>query len=284
MGFSSVKSSYVAGERGIFCVVLLNLGDTPIRKIDFTLKVRALSFFGYQVLEIQNQSTREFKPNILENIYVEGSLPIATPPGFYALELTAKPEMLNPLPPADIVIYVEMPKNFLGFLSFTSMFSAFYYTLPKISGRIRDVGVETLSLQLRKPAALLLSVDKTIENIEDKFIVTVNNFSMGQNFVLWGVFILMSTAATLVMGMKSVAEQLIILAYFALLIGVANLLWENFTKESLPKSESSFRLRLLVNLAVFTLLMYFSSSLLTIFLVFLTFIAILIMINSAFRK
>jgi len=105
--FSSSKPYYTLGETAVFYIDILNLREFPISKVDFSLKVKALSLFGLNIISIEDYSTRTFKPGKLERIIVERSLPAFIPPGFFTLELSARPSILKSPPKASITICLK---------------------------------------------------------------------------------------------------------------------------------------------------------------------------------
>jgi hypothetical protein len=264
MSFSSASTSYVAGERAVFYVDFLNLRDTPIRRIDFTLRVRALSFAGYQVLEMRSYSTRTFMPRVVERITINTSFPIFTPSGFFVLELTAKPDLAEALPPAVITTYVDMSKYFLGFLVLSTIFSGSRYSLMRLSEHIERVGVKSLPSSLRKLGVLLILFEKRLEDQEEQFAslgLRTGNLSIGQKFVFSGISLLIVAEVIRFFRMGDVTEQLGTLTFFALLIGIVNVIWENAERGRPPRFRLPPKSRLIINLLVFVLLIYFSSPL-----------------------
>jgi hypothetical protein len=277
--FSSAKPSYMAGEKAVFYIDVLNLKDRPINRVDFSLKVKALSLFGVQAMRVDDYSTRTFNPGKPERIFIERTMPTATPPGFFALELEAKPASMAPLPPATIIVYVEPSKVvFIAPLavSIFSMaalcFSVFIaYTSPEdlkrpLPSRRFKVGFRlgrfTLSAgvelpALRDPTARSLGLLTLL--IEDKTRETIGAFSIGQKFVFTGICVLVMAAFTLSMGLEQFANQLAILTYFALVIGVGNLIYENLEVKWLDKFKSQIPSRTFLSLFIFNLLIYLSN-------------------------
>ncbi|MGQ9544031.1 MAG: hypothetical protein ACUVTM_08160 [Candidatus Bathyarchaeia archaeon] len=278
LSFSSDKPSYKAGERAIFYIDVLNLRDNMIRRIDFSLKVKALSLLGFQALEIEDYSTRNFNPGRPERIVVERNIPMIAPPGFFTLNLEAKPASLKPLPTATITIHIEPSTiSFIAhltvsilsgvafcssiFMAHTSV-EALRTPLPKRRVRINSqfgkftfsAGVELPVLRdpkVRELGILMFLIDAKIRG-------TIGAFSIGQKFVFSGIWILMATALTFSAGLEQVAEQLAILAYFTLVIGVGNLMWENLKVKHLSELKSP-ALRSILSLLTFNGLIYLSA-------------------------
>ncbi|MEM3381219.1 MAG: hypothetical protein QXQ11_03565 [Candidatus Bathyarchaeia archaeon] len=66
----------------------------------------------------------------------------------------------------------------------------------------------------------------------------------GQRFIFSGICTLISAALTLTVGFEGLAETLVIITYFCLVLGVVNLIWE-YRKEVKPlKFRLPYRLRL----------------------------------------
>jgi hypothetical protein len=277
--FSSAKPFYAAGEKAVFYIDVLNLRDQPIYRIDFSLKVKALSFFGLQVMKINDYSTRTFNPGKPERITIERVMPIATPPGFFALELEAKPESMNSLPSATIIIYVKSSKTvFIAPLT-ASIFSmvAFCFSIfiaytsledlkRSLPSRKFKVGFRLGRFMLSAGIKLPALKDSTIRNlgilmllIEDKIYATISAFSIGQKFVFTGICVLIAAAFALSLGLEQFANQLAILTYFALVIGVGNLIYENLEVKRLAKFKSRIPSRIFLSLFIFNLLIYLSN-------------------------
>jgi len=224
--FSSIKPSYAIGEKAIFYIDVLNLRDQPINRIDFSLNVKALSFFSIQVMKVKDYSTRAFNPGKLERITVERSLPTAIPPGFFALELIAKPASIAQLPPVTIIVYIEPSMNILIASLAISIFLGIAFCFSIF---IAYKGIEALKNPMARKLGIIMLL------IDAKMYETIYAFSIGQKFVFMGICILIASAFTLSIGLEQIADQLAILTYFALLIGVANLILENLEIKRLPK-------------------------------------------------
>ncbi|MBS7658905.1 MAG: hypothetical protein QW487_07560 [Candidatus Bathyarchaeia archaeon] len=275
--FSSIKPYYSAGEKAVFYIDVLNLRDQPINRIDFSLKVKALSLFSIQAMKVEDYSTRVFNPGKPERITIERTMPMAIPPGFFALELVAKPASIASLPPATIIVYIKPSRTFFIAPLIVSLFSmvalcfsifiaytgieALRKPLPKkrFKACLR-LGEFTLSIGMELPALRSLTARKLgilMLLAEAKISETISAFSIGQKFVFSGICILIAAAFTLSAGLEQFANQLAILTYFALVIGVVNLIWENLKVKHLPKI--SFPLRVALSLLAFNTLVYFSA-------------------------
>ncbi|MBS7628705.1 hypothetical protein KEJ23_01835 [Candidatus Bathyarchaeota archaeon] len=285
LAFSAVNPSYVAGETGSFHIDVVNLHTTPLRRIDFNLKVTALTIFGLRVMEVNESSTRTFKHGVRETITINRTIPFITPSGFYLLELKGKPERLPSQPTLKLTIYIGMSNYLLGLLIFLIFTSGFRLSLIMLYDRLKTIGEAAANPILRKVAIQLLSLEDLVEDAEGQLISAIKNFSTGQRFIFSGICILISAALTLTVGLEGLAEQLAIITYFCLVLGVANLIWE-YRKEVKPlKFRLPYPLRLPLSLAILTLLIYFSSSSLSpTFLMASSIVTITVALNPYIKK
>lgn len=325
--FSSLKSSYTAGETATFHVDILNLGSSPISQINFSLNVKAASLFGLSVFSMEGYSKRTFVPGRLERICISSedaikvSLPELIPSGFYALELSIQPSYLKAPPKSSLIIYVAASAYTAVVLSILFSFSGAMYALIIIGSHIdiRDLSrmyIEKSFLKLvrahfptyslkfssayvqvrfprfvrayfrvhlprlaeiylpmyflrfsrvnvhvryprlvrvrlavyflkfsrayawRKLASLayLINVRSIEADTALKRIKRISiNFSTGQNFVFLGIVAIIATLFPLMLRYEEMANDLAILAYFSLTIGVVNLIWETRPKVVNPR-------------------------------------------------
>jgi hypothetical protein len=254
----AVNTSYVAGEKAVFYFEVVNLGNRTIRRIDYTLRVATLSLLGLQILETSEYSTRTYMKGVTERLVVERALPTITPSGFYALQIIAKPEGLDPLEPCELVIYVSNSKYLMGFLASFLLLSGSICGLLTVSAYVRRVGVESVGPSLRSVASALLSLDFSVEHAENRSIEVLQGFSIGQRFVFSAICSLLLAGFSLALRLQGLADQLAILTYFALVVGVGNLFWENFREARPPRFKLPFPLRFTLSLLLLTLLLYLS--------------------------
>jgi len=257
--FSSSKPSYTPGETATFYIDILNLREFPISRIDFSLNVKALSLLGLNVLSIEDYSTRTFKPGKFERITVERSLPALIPLGFFTLELSAKPSILKAPPIASITICVK-PSTSITITFLTAfMSSSAIYGLLTLGAHV-DVGKLPKNPTLRRLALFAYSSNVRSEEVDEAFKKTFINFSIGQKFVFFGMCALIIASLPLIVRLEGFANDLAILAYFSLTIGVINLLWETSKRKTINlKLHPS--VRLILSLTVLGLLTYLSNSL-----------------------
>jgi len=258
--FSSSKPSYTPGETATFYIDILNLREFPISRIDFSLNVKALSLLGLNVLSIEDYSTRTFKPGKFERITVERSLPALIPLGFFTLELSAKPSILKAPPKASITVCVK-PSTSITITFLTAfMSSSAIYGLLTLGAHV-DVGKLPKNPTLRRLALFAYSSNVRSEEVDEAFKKTFINFSIGQKFVFLGIFALIMAAFPLIVGLEGFANDLAILAYFSLTIGIVNLLWET-SKHKTTNLKPHQSIRLILSSTILGLLTYFSNMIL----------------------
>jgi hypothetical protein len=283
--FSSSKPSYMPGERAIFYIDILNLRNFSISRVDFSLNVKALSLLGLNVFSMEDCSTRTFAPGKFERIRVlpsdaiEVTLPPFIPPGFYALELSARPSALKAPKEASIIIYIA-PSTFaitapLAALTFSS---AVYVTLAL--GASVDVDKLPRNPAFRRLALLAYSIDVKSQEADEALKKAFINFSIGQKFVFLGLCALIMASLPLMLRLESFANDLAILAYLSLTIGVINLLLEMLKPETIKPETIDLKsrpsMRLVLSLTVLILLTYYySSKILAIIIVAFTLYAVM---------
>jgi len=264
--FSSLKPSYTPGEEATFNIYVSNLGEYPIYQVNFTLTVKAQSLFGATVYSMEGSSTRIFVPGIFERMRtypadaVEVILPEYIPPGFYILELSAKPSGLKPPPRASIVIYVEPSTSIINTLLTVLIFSGAIH-IPLDLGAHVDPDNLPKNYILRNLALFAYLINVRSLHADVGIRRTFNNFSVGQKFVFLAICSLIMTIFPVVLRFETFANDLAILIYFSLVIGVVNLFWENFkTKTTNLKLHPSSRL--LLSLIALGLSTYLSNKIL----------------------
>jgi hypothetical protein len=278
LAFSAVNPSYIAGDTGSFNIDVVNLHPTPIKRIDFNLKVKVLTMGGLRVMEVNESSTRTFMHGVRETININRTIPFITPSGFYLLELRARPEKLAAPPPLELTIYIRMSSYMLGLLLLLASVSGFGLGLNIFYEDLLDLYAS--SPKLRRWLSPLIMLEDWIESSRAQLFSAVRSFSTGQRFIFSGICILMSAALTLAAGLQDLAEQLAIVTYFCLVLGVVNLIWEYRREVKPPKFRLPYPLRLPISLTILTLLIYSSlSSLSPIFLI----ASLLVTVGVTFR-
>jgi len=256
--FSSSKPTYTLGETAIFYIDILNLREFTISRVDFSLKVKALSLFGLNIISIEDYSTRTFKPGKFERIIVERNLPAFIPPGLFTLELSAEPTILKAPPKASITICVKPSTSSITTPLTALVFSSVTYTLLTLGAHV-DVSKLPKNPVLRRLALFGYSTNVKSEEVGQAFKKTFINFSVGQKFVLLGICVLITASFPLIVGLEGFANDLAILAYFSLTIGLINLLWETSKRKTINlKLHPS--IRLILSLIILGLLTCLSNS------------------------
>lgn len=281
--FSSLKSSYMPGETATFYIDILNLREFPISRVDFSLNVKALSLFGLDVLFIEDYSTRTFETGEFVRIIFERSLPAITPPGFFTLDLSARPSILKAPPKASITICVK-PSTSIIVTPLTALASSSAIYTLLILGAYLDVGKLPKNPALRGLASFAYSSNIKSEEINGAFKKTYINFSVGQKFVFLGICALIIASFPLIIGLERFANDLAILAYFSLTTGVVNLLWETLKRKT-TNLKLNPSLRLMLSLTILGLLTYLSNNLLNkilgiAILAFMSYMAIRVKLRS----
>ena len=116
LSFSSSSSFYEPGEKASFYIDVVNRRDQTIRRIDYTVTVRALWYLRIEVFQMEGSSEREgrgYRPRVWERLSIKKTLPELIPPGLYALELIAKPVGMESTSPATIIIYLRPSSSHL---------------------------------------------------------------------------------------------------------------------------------------------------------------------------
>jgi len=258
--FSSLKPSYTLGETATFYIDILNTREFPISRVDFSLNVKAISLFGLNVLSIEDYSTRTFKPGKFERIIVERKLPALISPGFFTLELLARPSTLKAPPKASVTVYVKPSTSATTAHLVTLLFSSAICTLLTLGASV-DIDKIPKKPALGRLALFAYSINVKSEQVDETLRKTFINFSIGQKFVFLGVCALVVASFPLILGLESFANDLAISAYFSLTVGVINLIWEMMKRETVNSKLHPLG-RLILSLTILGVLTYFSNHLL----------------------
>ena len=196
------QSNYLyPGETSTFHFEITNKGYGTANKTDIKLKV---SYYGNIVYERSEASIREYRKGKRVVITTEQKLPLVTPPGEYLMEFGFKLDNADErYAPTRLryKVYVQpsfyqLLFAFLGVLIFG--YSFFYF--KKV-----EIATNSLISLLRKE---------------------YKHFTVGQRFLFIGICAIMITALLLMLGMESLANQVAIVAYYLLVMGIANNLLE----------------------------------------------------------
>jgi len=310
LSFSSSSAFYEAGQKASFYIDVVNRRDQTIRRIDYTVTVRALWYLGVEVFRMEGSSERQekggYKPGVWERLSIEKSLPELIPPGLYALELVAKPVGMDATGPATIIIYVRPSPSHLQCSMLVVIISGAALALSLTGGlivrwatqlesrlRFPRVPLRFLRAPIMRAATHVTSARVELQRIEVETVRLIASFSIGQKFVFSGICLLMLAAFMLIGGLEAFASEIATLTYFALVIGVLNLIWDNIL-ESRPKlrqisKKTPFYSRVLINLLAFSVLIYLSRPAISnisaaIYILILSFTAIYTIIREAKKK
>ena len=264
--FSSLEPSYMPGETATFHIDVANQREFSIYQVNFSLTVKSISFLEAPVHSMEGSSTKVFLPEKFERMRtypaeaVEVRLPEFIPPGYYVLELQAEPSGLEAPPKAFIIIYVKASTSIFATLLSASFFSVGVYGLLDFGAHV-DLSNLPKNFFLRRLALFSYSLNVKALNAEVAFERTFNNFSIGQKFIFLAICSLIMTLLPLMLRFETFANDLAILTYFSLVIGVVNLSWENFKTKTvdLKLHPSS---RLVLSLIALGLLAYLSNRIL----------------------
>jgi hypothetical protein len=283
--FSSSNQSYVAGDKAQFDIDIINMRDFPISQVNFSLNVKSLPLFGVNVFSIQGQSKRTFLPGRIERMQilpartVEVSLPEFTPPGYYALELSVKAIASNPPTDASIVVYVAPSVSAMTSIISALAPSSILYALLTLGSRV-DIENLPENSKLRRLALFTYLIEAKSTESTAALQRTIVDLSIGQKFVLLGLCTLIVTVFPFILRFENIAGDLSMLAYFSLLIGVLNILWETRMKTGILRLNSSIRIT--ISLITLAFLTYFTSRILALtILAFTLYVAVLIRRSKA---
>jgi len=303
LSFSSSSAFYEAGQKASFYIDIVNRRDQTIRRIDYTLTVRALWYLGIEVFRMEGSSERQekggYKPGVWERLSIEKTLPELIPPGLYALQLVAKPVGMEATNPATIIIYVGPSSSHLQFSLFAVIISGVALALNltgdliirwarRLEGRLKFLEAPIMGI-----AAYVTSARAQIPRIRAETARLIASFSLGQKFVFSGICLLMLAAFMLIGGLEAFANEIATLTYFSLVIGVLNLVWDNILelrpKLSQISKKTPFYSRVLINLLAFSVLIYLSRPAISnisaaIYILILSFTAIYTIIREAKKK
>jgi len=302
LSFSSSSAFYEAGQKASFYIDAVNRRDQTIRRIDYTVTVRALWYLGIEVFRMEASSEREgrgYRPGVWERLSIEKSLPTLIPPGLYALELVAKPIGMDATGPATIIICVSPSSSHLQSSVLAVIISGVALALS-LTGGLVVRWVTKLGGHLKFLRALILGVATRVtsaraelQRIEVETVRLIARFSLGQKFVFSGICLLMPAAFMLIGGLEAFANEIATLTYFSLVIGVLNLVWESILgsrgKLSKISQKAPSYSRIFISLLAFGILIDLSRPAISnvsaaIYIIILTFTAIYTIMREVRRK
>ena len=223
------QSNYLhPGETSTFYFDITNKDYGIANKTDMDLKV---IYYGNIVYTKSEASIREYKQGEKVVITTKQQLPLVTPPGEYLMEFGFKPDNTGEEhTPTQLRYKVYVQPSFyqllLSFLGVLIFGYSFFYS--------KKVEIATNS-----------SISRLRKNYK--------HFTVGQRFLFIGICTIMITALLLMLGMESLANEVAIVAYYLLVIGVANNLLE-YSK--IEKEE----VRYVLSLCVLSALIFLSNS------------------------
>jgi len=185
------------GEASRFYFEITNKQHETIKKIDINVKI---SYLGKTVYEQTGASLREYKMGEKTTIFTDETLPLVTPPGEYFVQFYFRPENLS--------------EKYLDYR---------LYVQPTLS-QVLPLIVGTIILGL----LAYLSRIKNFEFVSSLNFIKKNFelFTAGQKFIFTGIVLLILSAFTLALGLRSLADEFAMITYFLLVIGVTNSLLE----------------------------------------------------------
>lgn len=289
MVLNSRKAVYHPGEGADFVIRITT--KEPMERIDFSLAVNP-AFLGLQVFGTKAYSDRGFEPGKTESFDFPrryspiNKFPAITPPGVYELEFTALPEGKAGGSATTTISLAVMPNPYLFYLSLAlaALCLGIYIHLFKgsrvvpliiVGGVSGGVLYMVLKALLTYPVVLPLLLAALLYTYNQKISFEgisltraseylslgaehISNFSIAQQFVFAAICLLFLTAITLSAGLETMANSVAILAYYSLVIGVFNSLWEYISKTEEKEAVYRVPLRVTLSLTAFVFLVHFS--------------------------
>ncbi|MGQ4892266.1 MAG: hypothetical protein ACP6IP_07225 [Candidatus Njordarchaeia archaeon] len=195
-----------------------------INEIDIKLEVY---YFGIKVFSYGHPSWREYSEGKTIHIFQESKLPIITPPGKYTLKFYITPVGRETKEISTSIIVKPNAKWFLFVITVITLFSG-----------------------------VVLLVKKYWKWIAK----TYRGFSIGQKFVFFAIIGLILAAVVLALGAENYANDVAIIVYYLLVIGVLNewieYLEPKWDRRGAREATSIYLLALLMYLSKGTLTVY----------------------------
>lgn len=222
------QSNYLhPGETSTFYFNIINKGYETANKTDINLKI---NYYGNIIYERSEASIRDYKQGEKVVITTEQQLSLVTPPGEYLMEFGFKPDNAGEgyaSPRLEYRVYVrpsfyQLLFSFLGVLIFG--YSFFYFK----------------------------NVEVTINSSISLLRKDYKHFTVEQRFFFFGVLAVMIVALLLIFGLESAANEMAVIAYFFLVIEVANSILKNLKFENAG-------IRNVLSLCIFSALIFLST-------------------------
>lgn len=195
-----------------------------VNEIDIRLEVY---YFGVKVFSYEHPSWREYSEGKTIHIFHESKLPMITPPGKYTLKFYITPAGRET---KEISTSITVKPNAKWFLFVITVITLFFGTV----------------LLLKKYWKLITK--------------TYKEFSIGQKFVFFAVIGLIIAAVILAFGAENYANDVAIVVYYLLLVGVLNE-WVEYLEPRWDRED----VREAISVYLLALLMYLSRDTLTVY-------------------
>jgi len=204
-------------------------------------------YLGKRVFSYSHPSWREYKQNETIHIYKESKLPLLTPPGTYKLKFYIKP---------------VGQKLKIGETTISVIPTPMWYAI-----------VTTLIISMVVSLLLL-----------KKYWIFINRYylslSVGQRFVFIATIFLIISALILASGLENIANKSAILAYYCLVVGVGNLIFEEVSTRKIDNP-----IREGIGMYAVSVLAYFSKNELTLWVpISFAIVGSIILLNQRKRK
>ncbi|MBO8161814.1 MAG: hypothetical protein H0Z24_09300 [Thermosipho sp. (in: Bacteria)] len=195
-----------------------------INEIDIKLEVY---YFGIKVFSYENPSWREYSEGKTVHIFHESKLPMITPPGKYTLKFHITPVGRETKEVSTSINVKPNAKWFLFVITVIALFSGIVFLVKKYWKWITK---------------------------------TYREFSIGQKFVFFAIIGLIIAAVILAFGAENYANDVAIVVYYLLVIGVLNewieYLEPRWDRKGAREATSIYLLALLMYLSRDTLTVY----------------------------
>jgi len=202
-----------------------------IDEVDIKLEVY---YFGIKVFSYEHPSWREYGEGETIHIFHESNLPVITPPGEYALKFYITPVGRET---KEIGTSITVKPN-------ATWFSLVITAIAILSG-------------------ILFLVKKYWKRI----VKIYKEFSIGQRFVFFAIIGLIMAAIILAIGAENYANDVAIIVYYLLVVGVLNM-WIEYIEPKWDRED----VREIASVYLLALLMYLSRDIFTVYLAVAVFV------------
>lgn len=244
--FLSPKTCYKPGENAIFYMNMYSLRDFSVLQIDFSLEIKPSTLVNSIFLSLESST---YKPSFSHSGSFEITLPKYVPAGAYILELSAKTPISENPAKVTISIYIESSTLLIPRFLIASIILCAIYVLVTAPPFERSIPYSAIRRAYLK-------------------------FSIGQKLIFSGVFALIVAYYPLMLGLEKLVNNVVALAYFSIMIGVINLIWERM-KFRISSLKLPPPIRGILSLFILGDLIYFASKFLAVIIFVFIFILIL---------